>query len=215
MNSNTNKAFCIAIPTVNRKDLLMDALEWYTQNMPNTEILILDNGRQDIPELTKKVIIDIPEKNLGVAYSWNFLIWKANKRGYSHVLVLNDDVILQRSEAEIYALIQKEDNQTFHRPKAFYNWSAYIISQDIFSKVGMFDTAFKKAFFEDNDYEYRMKLAGVNLKYQDDLNPQVYRNSQTIEKDPLLGGYLENRELYIKKWGGIPNEETYKTPYNA
>lgn len=215
MESKANKAFCIAIPTINRKDLLMDALSWYTQNMPNTEILIVDNGNQDIPELTRNVTVFTPEKNLGVAGSWNFLIWTAKGKGYGHVLVLNDDVILQRSEGEINALIQKDDNLTFHRPRTFYNWSAYIISQEIFSKVGMFDIAFKRAFFEDNDYEYRMKLAGVNVKYQDDLNPQVYKNSQTIEKDPLLGGYLENRELYIKKWGGIPNEETYKTPYNV
>lgn len=208
-------SYCIAIPTINRKDLLMDALEWYTQNMPNTQILVVDNGNQNIPELTRNVKVFTPQKNLGVAGSWNYLIWTAKNMGYSHVLVLNDDVILQRSEGEIDALIQKEGNLTFHRPKAFYNWSAFIISVDIFFKVGMFDIAFKRAFFEDNDYEYRMKLAGINLKYQDDLNPQVYKNSQTIEKNPLLGGYLENRELYIKKWGGIPNEETYKTPYNA
>jgi GT2 family glycosyltransferase len=208
-------SYCIAIPTINRKDLLMDALEWYTQNMPNTQILVVDNGNQDIPELTRNVKVFTPEKNLGVAGSWNFLIWTAKNMGYSHVLVLNDDVILQRSEGEIDALIQKEGNLTFHRPKAFYNWSAFIISVDIFFKVGMFDIDFKRAFFEDNDYEYRMKLSGVTIKYQDDLNPQVYKNSQTIEKNPLLGGYLENRELYIKKWGGIPNEETYKIPYNA
>lgn len=207
--------FCIAIPTINRKDLLMDALHWYTQNMPNTQILIVDNGHQDIPELTRNVKVYTPNKNLGVAGSWNFLIWTAKAKGYNHVLVLNDDVILQRSESEIDALIQKNSNLTFHKPRPFYNWSAFIISQEIFTKVGMFDIAFKKAFFEDNDYEYRMKLAGVNLKYQDDLNPQVYKNSQTIEKNPLLGGYIENRELYIKKWGGIPNEETYKTPYNV
>lgn len=208
-------SYCIAIPTINRKDLLMDGLMWYTQNMPNTQILVLDNGNQDIPELTRKVKVFTPQNNLGVAGSWNFLIWTAKNMGYSHVLVLNDDVILQRSEGEIDALIQKESDLTFHRPKAFYNWSAYIISQEIFSKVGMFDIAFKRAFFEDNDYEYRMKLAGINIKYQDDLNAQVYKNSQTIEKNPLLGGYLENRELYIKKWGGIPNEETYKTAYNV
>jgi hypothetical protein len=60
-----------------------------------------------------------------------------------------------------------------------------------------------------------MKLQGVKIKYQDNLNAQVYRNSQTIEKEPLLGGYIENRELYLKKWGGLPNEEQFKTPYNA
>jgi hypothetical protein len=36
----------------------------------------------------------------------------------------------------------------------------------------------------------------------------------TIEKDPSLGNFLNNRELYIKKWGGIPGEEKYTNPYN-
>lgn len=208
-------SFCIVIPTINRKDLLMEALQWYTQNMPNTQILIVDNGHQDIPELTKNVKVFTLEKNLGVAGSWNFLLWTAFNMGYAHVLVLNDDIILQRSEGEINALIHKDGNLTFHRPKAIYNWSAFIISQEIFSKVGMFDISFKRAFFEDNDYEYRMKLLGIHIKYEDDLGAQVYRNSQTIEKEPSLSGYLENRELYIKKWGGIPNEEKFKNPYNA
>jgi hypothetical protein len=25
---------------------------------------------------------------------------------------------------------------------------------------------------------------------------------------------LQNREYYIYKWGGIPESETYKTPFN-
>jgi hypothetical protein len=59
-----------------------------------------------------------------------------------------------------------------------------------------------------------MKLAGVKIKYEDDLNPDVYLNSQTILKDPLLGNYINNKELFIKKWGGMPNEEVYTTAYN-
>ena len=49
-------------------------------------------------------------------------------------------------------------------------------------------------YFEDNDYMYRMRLAGVPIKYVDELNPDVYLNSQTLEKEPTLGGYIENRE---------------------
>lgn len=207
-------SICLVIPTINRKDLLVDALHWYSNNLPNTSIYVLDNGNQDIP-LYPRVIITMTETNLGVAGSWNYLLTRAFSIGYSHVLVLNDDVILQRSEGEISAMIERSDNLTFHKPRPFYNWSAFIISKEIYNKVGNFDENFKRAFFEDNDYEYRMKLQGINIKYQDDLNPQVYRNSQTIEKNPLLGGYIENKELYIKKWGGLPSEETYKIPYNA
>ena len=40
---------CILIPTVNRKDLLMNALKIYSKLFPNITKLILDNGNQDIP----------------------------------------------------------------------------------------------------------------------------------------------------------------------
>ena len=59
-----------------------------------------------------------------------------------------------------------------------------------------------------------MQLAGINIKYEEALNPQVYLNSQSTLKDPLLGDYIANREYYINKWGGEPTKETYKTPFN-
>ena len=62
--------------------------------------------------------------------------------------------------------------------------------------------------------EHRMRVAGVNVRYEDALNADVYRNSQTILKDPLLGDYVANREYYLRKWGGLPGEENYKTPFN-
>lgn len=206
--------FSILIPTINRKDLLVEALDWYCENLPNTEILILDNGEQDIPCLTEKVWIWESEVNLGVAGSWNFLIQKAIQGGEQNFLILNDDIILQKSELEIDALIAMGSPNTFHRPRPFYNWSAFILRKSIFDAVGEFDTNFEKCFFEDNDYEYRMKLKGVQIKYEDGLAPEVYRNSMTIQKDPLLGGYIENRDYYIQKWGGLPNEETYKKPFD-
>jgi len=29
-----------------------------------------------------------------------------------------------------------------------------------------------------------------------------------------LGDYISNKEYYIKKWGGLPESETYKTEFN-
>lgn len=206
-------SYCIAIPTINRKDLLIDALSWYLRMLPTTEIIVLDNGQQGMMSADTRLTLFESKQNLGVAGSWNWLMHKAFDRGYDNILMLNDDVILQRSENDIEALLGKGDANTFHRCRPFYNWSVFMLRRAIYEKVGGFDENFKKCFFEDNDYEYRMRLAGVTIKYEDDLNPHVYLNSQTIQKDPLLGGYIENREYYIKKWGGLPDSETYKTPF--
>jgi hypothetical protein len=55
----------------------------------------------------------------------------------------------------------------------------------------------------------------MEMVYTAILNPVIYRNSMTIAKDPTLNSrFLEYRQNYIDKWGGLPNEETFTTPFN-
>jgi GT2 family glycosyltransferase len=205
--------FCILIPTINRADLLMEALREYPSLYPSTNIIILDSGSQDIPESINYKVLK-SERRMGVAASWNYLIKYAIPIGHENFLVLNDDIILKTGESQISDLIEKHDSNTFIRSQPFYNWSAYILRKSIFEKVGDFDENFVKCFFEDNDYEYRMKLNKVNILYSEKLNADVYRNSSTIQKEPLLGDYIANQDYYIGKWGGIPGYEIYLTPQN-
>jgi GT2 family glycosyltransferase len=205
---------CILIPTINRKDLLMEALNSYSKLMPEVPKLILDNGKQDISCVDDNTWIWESKENLGVAGSWNYLVNKAILNDFKYFLILNDDIILQKDEGLIRQILSKGTSEHFYLCRPFYNWSSFILTKKVYEKVGPFDEQFKKAYFEDNDYMYRMKLAGIPIKYVDELNPDVYLNSQTIEKNPLLGGYVENREYFLQKWGGLPESETFKTPFN-
>ena len=206
--------FCILIPTINRKDLLIEALDFYTTHMPNTQILIWDNGKQAIPTYPNTEIFEA-DYNYGVAASWNALIDKAWERGIENYLILNDDVILRCGEGIInQVLVKCAETKAFHRCRPFYNWSAFILRKSTYDLVGRFDENFKRCYFEDNDYQYRMRLAGIPIMYEDDLNPEIYRNSQSILKDPLLSNYIDNRDYFVKKWGGMPDSETHKTPFN-
>jgi GT2 family glycosyltransferase len=206
--------FCILIPTLNRKDLLLEALDYYTNVFINTPIYILDNGKQDIPNTYRNTYIYNKENNLGVAGSWNYLIEKGISNGYHYFLILNDDIILKKDEESIYNIILKYGSDNFIRSEQFYNWSAYILSKNIYLRVGRFDTAFERCYFEDNDYEYRMKLENIPIVYEKELNAEVYRNSMTIQKEPHLNNFNNNMNYYISKWGGMPNEEKYYTPFN-
>jgi len=81
--------------------------------------------------------------------------------------------------------------------------------------VGKFDECFYPAYYEDNSYKYRMKLAGISVLNTPELNPLVYKNSSSLAKDPsILEDSKKNKELYIKMWGGEPNQEKFKTPFN-
>lgn len=206
--------YCILIPTINRADLLADALYYYEQHLPEIKVFVLDNGSQSISSRKNIKVLSgmIPR---GVAASWNFLIDVGISNGFEYFLILNDDIILKKPSGVISRIIQTHKDSVMHIPKPSFHLSAFILSKNIYNKVGGFDEHFKKCFFEDNDYKYRVKLAGFEIRYENELNADVFRNSQTIEKDPKLGGYLENREYYIKKWGGLPDEEKYKTPFDG
>ena len=203
----------VGIPTINRADLLNDALAKYFEDFENTEIAICDNGNQDIITREKKFMIYKPQANLGVSGSWNMIMDYADKIGGTHVLMLNDDIYLGKTEKQIVRMIELFSHEDFFN--SLMNWSAWVLSVKAWKKVGNFDENFFPAYFEDNDYCYRMRLNKIQRMNTDYLNPVIYRNSQTIEKDPSLNSrFMNNRQYYASKWGGLPNEETFKKPFN-
>jgi thiol-disulfide isomerase/thioredoxin len=85
----------------------------------------------------------------------------------------------------------------------------------IFEKVGDFDENLYPAYFEDNDYLYRMKLANIMVEKSMKLVPLVMRHSSSINKDPKLNkDFIKNKNYFVDKWGGEPNREKFKKPFN-
>jgi GT2 family glycosyltransferase len=202
----------IGIPTINRADLLNEALANYFEDFKTSEIVICDNGKQEIITREKNFVIYRPEQNLGVSGSWNMIMDYAQKVKGTHVLMLNDDIYLGKSEQEIATIIR------LWKPEFLcteLNWCSFILSVDAYQKVGKFDENFFPAYFEDNDYFRRMLLADVPMIFNPMLNPITYRNSMTIQKSPELNnGFEKNRQYYISKWGGQPTQEKFTTPFN-
>jgi GT2 family glycosyltransferase len=218
----------VGIPTYNRYDLLKPYIGKYGVDFPDWNIYIVDNGNQgiDIMERTKSSISHIEkengeirfsksgliiienDKNVGVGASWNQLCKKIFEKN-DYALILNDDIYLGKKQEQIISLIQKKSVGLI---RATPDWCAFIISKETYEKVGEFDECFYPAYYEDKSYEYRMKLKGVK---HPELNPVVYKSSQTIEKDPeIFEASKKNKKIYIEMWGGEPNKETYTNPYN-
>ena len=210
---NQDFKFIVAIPTINRADLLNEALEKYFEDFKDTHIAICDNGKQDIITREENFMIYRPEENLGVSKSWNMLIDYADKIKATHVLVLNDDIYLGKTEHEINMLIRNNMDADFIN--SFHNWCSYILKVEAWKIAGKFDEEFFPAYFEDNSFDYKMTLIEAKKTWTSFLDPLVYRNSMTIAKDPALNNrFQQNRELYIQMWGGLPTEEKYTTKFN-
>lgn len=98
------------------------------------------------------------------------------------------------------------------------DFCCWLAKTDILKVIGKFDENFQRAYFEDNDFHYRIKLLGFEaIKVVN--APMYHYGSQTQNADPNNPVvpppmFIENREYYIKKWGGIPGFETYTHPYN-
>lgn len=204
-----NYKLLVGIPTINRADLLNEALRGYYEDFKDTEIFIIDNGHQDLIVRENKIAVYRPTENLNVTGSWNHIMDYAIRIGATHVLMLNDDIYLGVKERSIKAIIQNNPADFYN---SYQNWCVFILPVKTFVEVGPFDFV---NYFNDNDYFYRMQLMGKSMVYTELLNPEIYRNSMTIAKDPSLNSkFGEYQNHYIQKWGGMPGKEIFKTPFN-
>jgi GT2 family glycosyltransferase len=206
--------FAIAIPTINRADLLIPTLIEYRNQFVTIDICVLDNGHQDIPFDMDDVFVIKAESNLGVAESWNMMCRIIFKE-YDYVLILNDDIRIGGNINDIQEIISLMDISDSGVCTSEQGWCAFILSKQTFIEVGDFDKIFFPAYFEDCDYHYRLNLAGSILSKSKSLNPIVYRQSSSIDKDASLNNSKENLKRYIAKWGGQPSLEKYTVPYNG
>jgi len=105
-------------------------------------------------------------------------------------------------------------------PAPHPNFSAFMLDRRTWEEVGEMDELFAPAYFEDNDYHYRMKLLDfVAIVYP----PALFyhfgsgtQNEANENKLPIVPGPLfeNNRASYARKWGGVPGQEKYEHPYN-
>jgi GT2 family glycosyltransferase len=152
-------------------------------------------------------------KNEGVAESWNILLKNGFKIGLEHGLILNDDIYIGKTEEQLNILLEQLKGYGFKTTTT--NWCAFFIDKKTFDTVGDFDKEFYPAYFEDNDYHYRMRLLGIKCLASGWLDPSIYRNSMTIKKDNTLNSrFGHNQNRYKAKWGGMPMQETFTKPFN-
>jgi GT2 family glycosyltransferase len=203
-------------------------------------LIIIDNGSTDETKerIEEKIRAGISiqlirnEENLGVAKSWNLGIKKAFEEGADYCFVINNDTIFE--EKCIRELVERMNKNNIvlisptNQPECNFgqnllideinggDYSAFMIDKRLFESVGEFDEGFERAYFEDNDMEYRIKMAGLkSIKYPNAL----YHHFGSKTQNQVNGGivntemFRKNRNYYICKWGNL-GEEVYAYPFN-
>lgn len=174
------------------------------------------------------------DENIGVAASWNMFLDQAMNDNVDLLFIVNDDVTFD--EGSINRAIAAWDTRpegciliSGHQSLAedqFYEGMADFccFALDPFEateKIGYFDNEnFHPAYFEDNDYLYRIKLSPYSYHLYGGLKVH-HEGSKTQfwngEENRVVSheAFRANQARYVRKWGGLPGSEQFTTPYGG
>ena len=166
-------------------------------NYPIKDLIIINNGAKDYDYLPvwnqwiNKIWHMKMPSNLGVASSWNLGIKSTPMSDYW--LISNFDIEWGGDSLKMFAESSKVDKLLLSNGAP--NWCAFSVGWKIIDQVGLFDEGLHPAYFEDNDYERRIKA--LNLNIEQSFIPIAHDNSSTLK-----AGY-QNR-----------NDQTYEDNMN-
>ena len=215
----------LGVPTLNRYDLLSKLIVSAEAGRlkPSTYLIVDNGGRFDaeahgMPGIAAArmrgagIVVLTPEKNLGVAASWNAIL------DWAHavpVVISNDDVEL--GEGTLEALECAVGKHDFVIAEGGYNangWCLFAQTARCTELVGPYDENFFPAYCEDRDYAHRLFLAGVTVHRE----PATLRHEgwATMKADPSISeGQQRSVEYFEKKWGGTPDTPIFTEPFNG
>jgi len=211
----------ICIPVLNAYDDLDRCIESISNSSIACNVFVIDNGGSVKQKYYENVVhhIHTPLHNLGVAASWNWFI--DNVPGTR--IICNDDIIFDRYAIEkiIHAHSRNQDSLIFPQNLGGNVFSCFLLPDSIISSVGRFDESISPmyAYFEDNDYSYRMTLEGFGTSpaegsFVEHVGSSTLKHFDSMDERKHHDKFRAARDRYISKWGGGPGEEKYRTPYN-
>ncbi len=195
------RSLLLGVPTLCRYDLLERLIESAEQgSLRPRGYVIVDNGGR-CPLEGDDIECITPGENIGVAAAWNLILERA---GDEAVVIANDDVALGPTTFE--ELVRGVERHPFVEGDG---WSLFAQSPECLRRVGWYDENFWPAYYEDCDYEHRLRQAGIQVV---PVLSQPFQHLGWATTRALgdRAGYIhENRarnaRYFEAKWGGPPN----------
>jgi len=205
-----SEPFVLGIPTLCRHDLLRACIDSaLAGGHPPHLVFVVDNGG-GFAHPDGRVRVVNPAENLGVARSWNLLHKLA---GRLPLLLSNDDI---RFHPDTCAAALATSGPFV----AVCGWACFLQREECWRAVGEYDERFWPAYFEDNDYHYRMRLAGLDYTVPG-AGPVTHAGSATLHALPEVHRrtvehcFEQNKTYYVAKWGGMPGGEAFSRPFDG
>jgi GT2 family glycosyltransferase len=167
---------------------LLDSIDY-----PVDKLVIVDNSgkREFTPKVNEFVnetwLLQVPH-GLGANGAWNLIIKSTPFAPYW--VIPNDDSWFEAGALETIA--KEVDTDAFNFLDINPSWSCVIPSEGSVRRAGLWDEAFHPIYFDDDDYEWRMKEAGVRFNT---INAKVYHDNSST----LKSGFNERNRVTFKR----------------
>lgn len=167
---------------------------------PVEHLVIVDNSGTNTwqpsqPEKVKNLWLMRVPYGLGLVGAWNLIV-KSTPHAPYWVLV-NDDAHFAEGALEIIAQDANPDGLAF--PHIVPDWSCIVLGQKVVEQVGLYDERLYPLYFDDNDYERRIRNAGLPVTRIEAI--VHHDNSSTLQGNEGNNGrtFQANQRLYQSK----------------
>jgi len=186
----------LGFATVSRFDLaqrLLDSIDYPVEHL----VIVNNSGKRTWqPKANKNVKnswhIEVPY-GLGANGAWNLIIKSTPFAPYW--VIPNDDSWFEPGALEKIANEVRTD--AFNFVKVIPKWSCVVPSQDSVRLAGLWDEAFHPIYFDDDDYEWRMKQLAVPFNYIDAI--VHHDNSSSLMPERNKETFARNQRLFTNK----------------
>jgi GT2 family glycosyltransferase len=168
---------------------------------PVEHLVIVDNSgtqswQPNKPEQVKNLwLIRVPF-GLGLVGAWNLIV-KSTPYAPYWVLV-NDDAWFEKGALEIIS--QDADPEALSFPDIVPDWSCIVLGSKVVEEAGLYDERFYPLYFDDNDYERRIREKGLQIKR---IEAKVHHeNSSTLKsgfESQNSVSFRANQQLFDQK----------------
>jgi GT2 family glycosyltransferase len=189
----------LGFATLSRFDLaqrLLDSIDYPVDNL----VIVDNSGKKQfeprVPDLVNKLwLLQVPH-GLGANGAWNLIIKSTPHAPYW--VLPNDDSWFEPGALQTIA--ENVDTTRFNFVDIVPRWSCVIPTEGSVAKAGLWSERFHPIYFDDDDYEWRMKELGVGFH---NIEAKVHHDNSST----LKSGYEERNYATFKRNGQLLAEK--------
>lgn len=187
LNCVKKRSLVAGIPVIKNYDLAIKCIDSLMAGTVYPELIyLIDNGQNySAHARLYDCNIVVPQKNLGVAASWNLI----------HKLAPDADLLIVNDDVEVGPDTIENMRKCSQKVVASCNWSCFIQDKEVWDVVGPYDESFYPGNYEDVDYRRRLRMAGIEVAHIYDKSLKHAVSASADHSRSQL-----NHQYFCNKW---------------